>query len=111
VILSIENHCSLQQQARMAHIFQVNIDTVVRRGFHYYLWKVLVSDCNRDGSKHWPLNKAKTKNLNKHFLSLWPPSLPWTCLLNMPGLLENTSRFSEQPPFPSQMMFKWQQII
>jgi len=25
VILSIENHCSLQQQARMAHIFQVNI--------------------------------------------------------------------------------------
>lgn len=25
VILSIENHCSLQQQARMAHIFQVGL--------------------------------------------------------------------------------------
>ena len=24
VLLSIENHCSLQQQARMAHIFQVS---------------------------------------------------------------------------------------
>jgi len=29
VILSIENHCSLQQQARMAHIFQVNIYIIV----------------------------------------------------------------------------------
>jgi len=29
VILSIENHCSLQQQARMAHIFQVNVDIIV----------------------------------------------------------------------------------
>lgn len=29
VILSIENHCSLQQQARMAHIFQVNVDSVL----------------------------------------------------------------------------------
>jgi hypothetical protein len=36
VILSIDNHCSLQQQARMAHIFQVNIYTVqllVKRHF------------------------------------------------------------------------------
>jgi hypothetical protein len=36
VILSIENHCSLQQQARMAHIFQVNVDGVVRSGFYFY---------------------------------------------------------------------------
>ena len=34
VILSIENHCSLQQQARMAHIFQVFGKNIIIQRFN-----------------------------------------------------------------------------
>jgi hypothetical protein len=48
VILSIENHCSLQQQARMAQIFQVIIVNNCCKRFSFILLQV-ASFCLQHG--------------------------------------------------------------
>jgi len=63
VILSIENHCSLQQQARMAHIFQVNIYVIVLiteyilSHFFSILYSVIIPSAISDYSSLHPNDK------------------------------------------------------
>jgi len=64
VILSIENHCSLQQQARMAHIFQVNIYVIVLIAeyilcliFFSLLYSVIIPSAVSDYSSLHPNDK------------------------------------------------------
>lgn len=47
VILSIENHCSLQQQNRMAHIFQVTVTLITKENYVFiFISIILVSWTN-----------------------------------------------------------------
>jgi hypothetical protein len=74
VILSIENHCSLQQQARMAHIFQVNIcinvliSEHILSYFSFILFSVIIPSGISIYSSSHPNNKL-------YVPALYPPVL------------------------------------